>query len=214
LAQKLGGKVLTAGICGYGLTQMLSVGRRLIPKLRSELVVAQYSLWLSERASQPLGPSYLAANPVPFLFVDEKGAIHIHPPFFSSSAFAFRISGVEFRKTGGGPADLIKFLLKVSTPVFLHDDWRVFLLRCKQKRSGILSPTQEAAVETGYSELKELTEKYGVRFLVAVIGNDAKPVLIPKPLRDFGGDVSNGHSEILGQLTSYNSQSFMQSLPT
>ena len=45
VAQGLGGTVLNAGKCAYGLSQMLILARRLIPRYRPDYVLVQFSPW-------------------------------------------------------------------------------------------------------------------------------------------------------------------------
>ncbi len=48
VARRLGGTCLNAGQQAYGLSQMLILARRLIPRHRPEIVLVQYSSWLVE----------------------------------------------------------------------------------------------------------------------------------------------------------------------
>ena len=80
-AQMLGGTAANAGVCGYGLAQMLLLAERLVPSVAPDYLVVQYSPWLASRAQSPLGPSRFGYLPTPYFF-DQNGTLQLRDPVF------------------------------------------------------------------------------------------------------------------------------------
>ncbi len=56
VAERLQGRSINAGVCSYGLAQMLLYARKIIPQYEPDLVLVQYSPWLVDRALSCYAP--------------------------------------------------------------------------------------------------------------------------------------------------------------
>ena len=120
VGDQLNGHAMNAGVPSYGLAQMLLLAQRLIPEYKPDVVLVQFSEWLVERARYPFAPSYQGKLPVPY-FTDSPGSgLEIHPPVFKTKIFDLPVS--RYLYTPKNAADYLSFLVRVSLPMYLHDD--------------------------------------------------------------------------------------------
>jgi len=74
--------VINAAVCGYGLSQMYVLAEKLIPKYKPDVVVFQYSNWLTERALAKYAPTYFGVLPTPYIYPTSATEHKIAPPPF------------------------------------------------------------------------------------------------------------------------------------
>lgn len=77
---------INAGVCSYGLSQMVLLAKQLLPKYRPDYVVVQHSPWLVERSLEPIAPVKYGTVFNPY-FVEKDGSIRIEPPVSRSLIF-------------------------------------------------------------------------------------------------------------------------------
>lgn len=198
VAQALGGTELNAGLCSYGLSQMLILARRLIPEYKPEYIIFQYSPWLLNRSARMFAPTRFSLAPNPYFFDTEDGPIDLHPPVFTCHS----VDLASWRDSPVSHSDFFSFFSKVSLPLLLHDDFHILLFKIKTALSMIPAPSerQEEIVENVYREIKDLAEKYNSRLIIVGLGNLEEPLVIPAALRKMGLATVNSHTELLSRL--------------
>ena len=141
VGEQLNGHAMNAGVPSYGLAQMLLLAQRLIPEYKPDVVLVQFSEWLVERARNPFAPSYQGRLPVPY-FTDSPGrGIVIHPPVFKTKIFDLPVSSYLY--TPKSAADYLSFLVRVSLPMYLHDDVNMALYLTKLFSGIVPKPSRE-----------------------------------------------------------------------
>ncbi|TDI93821.1 MAG: SGNH/GDSL hydrolase family protein [Caldithrix sp.] len=162
-ANALNASAMNAGGAGWGLSQMVLRARDVIPRLKPDIVVVQYSNWLPGRSLRFYTPTNWGKVPAPY-FYESGGIIGIHQPVFQSVNFKVPIS--EFAGEG-----LPTFLWKVGIPLFIQDDYLVLRTALKSRLGTLDLPitSREKAVNFAYKEIQQLCSSNGARMLILVI---------------------------------------------
>jgi len=119
VGQYVGGTARNGGVSGYGLSQMIIRARRLVPKLKPDYLIVQYSPWLAERALNPFAPAYFGKVPAPF-FYWRGGRLGLHRPLFDSITMDVPLE--RYRGSTKSVANFASFFLNVGLPLLAHDD--------------------------------------------------------------------------------------------
>jgi hypothetical protein len=165
VAEGLGGTALNAGKCAYGLSQMLILARRLIPRYKPEYVLVQFSPWLVGRGTSGLARSSFGLVPVPYLTLD-GGRVGLQPPIFR--AHVFDLPFPRYDNTQRGPREFLSFFFSAGAPLFIRDDvsWAVSETR-RLAAPGIDAARRRAAEEgedvnrTVYREIVQIARDNG-----------------------------------------------------
>ncbi len=158
-AKQLDAIPLNAGVTGWGLSQMVLRARDVIPKLKPDLVVAQYSNWLPSRSVKLFSQATWGKSPVPY-FYEAEGVVDIHKPVFD--AIKFKLPIAEYSERG-----FLPFVWKVGLPLIVHDDYQALATFVKQNLGVCPSPTtQNRAVDYAYHEIKKMCEIYGSEMII------------------------------------------------
>jgi hypothetical protein len=176
LAQELGYRYINAGRCGYGLSQMLLLARRLIPEYKPDYVVVQYSWWLPHRATEPYGPTYFGRLPTPYFTESREGELTIHPPVFSAKSIEYGAIAAEYRGRPMSILDFASFAIRAGIPLFVHDDFHLTLDKIK-RATGLTPPPSangQRVVDHVYREIARLCEENGTRLIIAVIHDSVR----------------------------------------
>jgi len=204
----LGGSTKNAGVCSYGLSQMVIIAKRLIPRHNPDYVIVQYSPWLVKRAIRPFAPSYYGKIPNPY-YADE-GNLAIKPPVFQTKILELPID--EYRTSQEGFFDFFSFLGNVGLPLFLHDDFNITayslakVLRLKDR------PTKNHSVviQHAYGEISKVAEQNGAKLIIVILGEDHQPVSVQKDLLPNNVIVVEAHSALLDRLPNMDKQSYQR----
>jgi len=129
VAEGLGGTALNAGKCAYGLSQMLILARRLIPRYRPEYVIVQFSPWLVGRGTSGFARSTFGLVPVPYLTL-EDGRVDLEPPPFRARVFDLPFPRFDNKKRG--LREFLSFFTTAAAPLFLHDDAAMALYEARR----------------------------------------------------------------------------------
>jgi len=162
-ADALDAQAMNAGGSGWGLSQMAIRARDVIPRLKPDLVVVQYSNWLPSRSLSFYAPTRWGRSPAPY-FYESEGTVDIHQPVFQSANFKVPIS--EFAGKG-----FLTFVWRVGIPLCIYDDYMALGTSMK-RRVGLLSPpitSRQKAVEFAYTEIQELCSANNASMLIVVI---------------------------------------------
>jgi len=198
----LGWNTANGGVCSYGLTQMLLRGRELIPRLKPDVVLVQWSPWLLERAKRMLGPlDFLSVAPIPYFYNTPEG-LKIHKPVFLGAVFYLPLE--DYR--GGKPQkrEFISFLLRGALPLYLHDDWNMLLLKLK-KRLGIVPEPggdDEEIQRAVYGEISRLARANGGKAYILNLPWGEEPQPCPDGIARLGIPVIDVQPKLLEKLPS------------
>ncbi len=200
-AARLGARGLNAGGSGWGLAQMVLRGRDLIPQLRPDVVVVQYSSWLAERSMVLYRENRLGRSPVPY-FAERNGRLVIEPPVFQPVGFDLPIA--EYSRRG-----LMAFSWRVGLPFFLEEDALVLRSTFRKWLGRVPPPaSDETAVTTaGFAELAELCRAHEAKMVVLALPYrlDDPPGL---PLASLPGQVVDAMPALLRHLPKRNTRTW------
>jgi hypothetical protein len=199
VGQSLNGTTKNAGVCSYGLAQMLVLARKLVPLHKPDYLLVQYSPWLVERAQKPSAPSYFGIVPVPY-FYKKKDRLAIYPPVFQTRIMDLPVS--RYRDTPSGFFDALSFYWHVGLPLAIHDDFNVLKFTL-QKKAGIVPPpakSQEELIKYVYGEISEVARKCGTKVVIVVLGNSSAPVPVNRGLLPSDALLVNAQDALLARL--------------
>lgn len=169
IARGLGGTALNAGSPSYGLSQVLILARRLIPRHAPDIVLVQYSGLLVARAQARYTHSFFGVMPTPFFAADGAGP-RLQPPPFGNRVLDLPLT--EFRNTPRTVSDYASFLRRAALPLFVHDDAAVAFVEAGQRLRLLpaVAADPEPVVRRVYSEIAELCREHGARMLIVLLG--------------------------------------------
>ena len=212
LAAKLHGSAINSAVCSHGLAQMLLLAQRLVPEYKPDIVLAQYSPWIVDRAMRPFSPTYFGIVPTPYFARDAAGALTIQPPAFP--AVAFDLPAANYRYTRRSFRDLASFFWHVGLPLFTYEDAHMAAYRIKLLLGRVPPPVKEddadSVAQFVYNGIADVCRKSGSRMLIVIIGKDQQPVKGPSALYDVGVPVVNAHDKLRARLPEQTEESFNQ----
>lgn len=169
LAATLGGTTRNAALGSYGITQEVILARRLIPKLKPDIVVVQYSPWLVFRAVSP--HRFMSAyHSIAFPFIFERDEFFDISPTTYTSAY-FRVPVGEYVR---GPSTILNFAsfhARVGVPLSLSSDFSSVAFRYRELTGQIPIPASpsEAMVVWAYDEIRRICEASGAKMVIVLL---------------------------------------------
>lgn len=208
VAQSLGGTELNAGVCSYGLAQMMLLAERLIPQYSPDYVLIQYSPWLFDRAATHFAPTYFSYAPNPFFADTPAGGLEICPPVFSSCD----IDLSPWRASRKGPLDFASFLLRRALPLFIHNDVNILSYRARSALGLIKKPSgnRGEVLKTAYGRILALCSQNKSSPLIIILGNSSAVVPVPDELRALGMPLVNAHASLISSLAEPTDNAYRQ----
>jgi hypothetical protein len=207
----LGGSTKNAGVSSYGLSQMVIMAKRLIPRYKPDFVLVQYSPWLVDRAVRPFSPLAYGKFPNPY-FVDEDSEdnVVIKLPVFQPKLLELPID--EYRKPKKGFFDFLSFFGNIGLPLFLHDDFNMtaYTLAKFLRLQDRPTKNRSAVIQYAYGEISTIAEQNGAKVIILVLGEDHHPVPVQKDLLPNNVIVVNAQSELLNRLPIIDKQSYQR----
>jgi hypothetical protein len=146
VAQGLDGTALNAAKCGYGLSQMLILARRLIPQYKPDYVLVQFSPWLVGRGTSGFARSTFGLVPVPYLTLAD-GRVGLRPPPFRAKVFDLPFSRFDNERRGLG--EFLSLFFTAGAPLFLHDDAHLLTFQFRQLAGSAAEVGRRSASESG-----------------------------------------------------------------
>lgn len=173
-AEQLGFRCYNAGVCGYGLLQMLRRAEDFIPKLQPDYVVIQYSSWLVARALSEYAPTYgtIAHVPVPFVCGIDSGKLKICPPVYVTNVFELPFD--RFKEKTPSVGDYFDFVGSIGVPLVTHNTYGHYLTAVKRTLHlvpGYYTGNHAIVEETIYRKIAELCYKSNAQPVVLVISS-------------------------------------------
>ncbi len=157
----LGFESLNAGVPGWGLSQILLKAQELIPKVKPDFVVVQFSKWLPERSAEFYAPFNFGKSPTPYFCSSGKGDIAINPPLFQPMIYDLPVE--KYADSG-----LMPFSWNISMKLFPHDDLLSAVMEIK-KHTGLIPPpsgkTQDL-ISYAYREIRRICDENNSKMLI------------------------------------------------
>jgi hypothetical protein len=195
---RLGGTARNAGVCSYGLAQMLILARRYLPTMRPDYVIVQYSSWLASRAASPFAPTYFGRLPVPF-FLDTP-EMALHSPVFRTKAFDLPVD--TYQRPQRGVQEAGSFWWRVGLPLFWHDDTRMTFYTLKRLLGAIPATAGTDAIERFvYAEIGAVARRTGSRLIVVLLGFNTEPVRVSRDVFPKDAVVVDATEALVGNLS-------------
>ena len=167
-AKRINGTAINAGVSSYGLSHMLLLARRLIPQLKPDVVIVQYSPWLIDRSTGYV-PSYYAKVPGPIFYKDTDGKIDVHAPSYLSPVFDMTIE--QYRDCKKSLADRLHFFFSIVLPLKFDEDRqeiRQALLRLRKQLPQPITDRQ-VILETFYKEIDQICKDNGTTLFILAL---------------------------------------------
>jgi hypothetical protein len=171
VAADLGGTALNAGKCAYGLSQMLLLARRLIPRYRPDYVLVQFSTWLPGRGTSGFARATFGRVPVPYLLLREDGTAGVHPPVFGTRVFDLPFHEFDNKRRGAG--EFARFFFTAGAPLFVHDDLNMAAYALRRGLGLLPDADQERAQKNReqlnrvvYAEIGRLAAESGATLVI------------------------------------------------
>jgi len=206
VGKHLGGSTKNAGVGSYGLSQMVILAKRLIPRHQPDYVIVQYSTWLVNRAVSVFAPAYFGKLPSPYYSGDEN--LVIRPPIFQAKMVEFQMD--KYRNSREGVGDFLSFLWNVGLPLFLHDDFNmsVYTLAGIFKLNEQPTTNHRAVIQHAYGEIHSVAEKNGATLIIVILGNTIHPVPVQRDLLPKNVIVVDAHKAMLERLPTKDTNSY------
>ncbi len=200
VGQILGGSTRNAGVCSYGLSQMLLLSERLIPEFKPDYLLVQYSPWLVGRAKQLFADSVFGKIPSPY-FWDNGEDLALHPPVFKTRIVDLSVD--RYRIAPKGLFDAVDFFTQVGLPLLLHDDLNMVKYKIKSTFGLLPAPTKagKKLVQYVYGEIQKTAEENGAQMVIVILGHNAKSVAIAKDMFPPGALIINAHEALLNKMS-------------
>ena len=209
VGQHLGGYTLNAGVCSYGLAQMLILAKKLVPIHKPDFLVVQYSSWLVGRARWRFTPMYFGKLPSPY-FSNSQDRLELHPPLFLTKTMDLPID--KYRNKDKGIIERISFFWNVGLPLYVHDDFHMLVYTLKILLGRVPVPTRnrDKIVKYVYEELSRVANENGARLVIVVLGNSYKPVPVKKYLFPGDSTIVYAHDALLADPSVIDNESYLK----
>jgi hypothetical protein len=199
VGEALHGTTLNAGVCGYGLGQMLVLAQKLIPATHPDYVLVQHSPWLADRSATLYAPAFFGRVPVPYFYATPVG-FALHPPVFQT--VATDLPAYEFRSSPVSLHDRISFFRRLALPLYVHDDFNALRCRLAMLAGFIPPPTTaiEKMTEFVYREIAAVAEANHARVVIVVLPSSYGPLRFPLAPLPRGTLVVNARDVLIDRL--------------
>lgn len=168
VAKETGLSYINAGVCSYGLAQMLIVAERLIPRYKPKYIIVQYSNWLAARSTSMQAPANFAYLPNPY-FIKKNNQYTLAYPVFKSQAFD--LNAEKIKKTY--PHNFIRFFFGTGLLFYLKEDWlyqknKILILTGKRIRPATkLNEIEDYA----YKKIQAIADTNGTTMIILNLGD-------------------------------------------
>lgn len=159
---------INAGGGGYGLSQMLILANKLIPKYKPSNIVIQYSPWLADRSTSIYVPSYYGYVPSPY-FIYKDNTFSLSSPLFKTQIYD--IDKEKIREEFSN--HYFKFYVMVGIPFYLKEIFNDTKAKISLWLKPELKPaTNKDEVEKfAYTEMAKLAHENGAKVIILNIGD-------------------------------------------
>jgi hypothetical protein len=209
VGRSLNGTSKNAGVSGYGLCQMFLLAQKLLPALKPDYLLVQYSPWLVDRAQTPFQELHIGRIPTPY-FYEKDSHFAIHPPVYSAKVFDFPFD--RYVNAQGKWSDGWSFYWKVSVPLSVIDGFNRLKYSLYRGIGAIPKPTgsREGLITYVYNEINAIARENGAQTVIVVLGDDATPVKLNEQWFPSDALVVNAHDSLLKRLPLINAENYLK----
>jgi len=200
VGKSLNGSSINAGGCGYALSHMVLLARKLIPRYKPDYVLIQYSPWLVNRSRSYFAPSFYGRVAIPF-FVATTYGITVHPPVFIPIIFDLPVD--RYKKTPKTFHDFTSFLVRVGLPLHVYEDYNMLAFHVKRRTGRIPPPARapSAILKSAYGEMIKIAQDSGSLPFIVYLSDSIGPPPIPEEIRSLGIPFIDAFAELKNRLT-------------
>jgi hypothetical protein len=205
----LNGQSRNAGVCGYGLSQMLLLAKKLLPTLKPDYLLVQYSPWLLDRAESPFQERHIGRIPTPFFYEKDSG-FALHPPVYRTKIYDYPFD--RFVNAQGTWSNGWSFFWKVSVPLTIYDDWKMVQYKISQGigKTPKATGSQDKLIASVYNDINAIARENGAKMVVVVVGGNAAPVAFNEHWFPSDALFVNAHDSLLGRLPLVNTKNYLR----
>jgi hypothetical protein len=199
VGEALHGTCRNAGMVGSGLCQMSLLAKKLLPALKPDYLLVQYSPWLIDRAQTPIGALNIGRIAMPYYY-EEGSRFVIHPPVYPTKVFDFPFN--RYINEQGKWKDGWSFFWKVSVPLSVYDDWNMIHYKIARGIGTTPKPTaaRDRLITFAYNEINTIAQENGARMVIVVLGDDTTPVPVKEQWFPSNALVVHAHDSLLKRL--------------
>lgn len=170
VARMLPAETMNGGVPGFGLAHMLVQTRKLLETSKPDIVVFQYSPWLSQRAMSVYTPSLSGALPAPYFSDNDDRLVLVKPAFDNKFIDRYRFDDISATP---GPRAFIQ-LLSFTFPLLLHQDFTQLRIRAMKALGQIPDAAHDELkiIEHAYKEMARAALEAGAHPVILVIGGN------------------------------------------
>jgi hypothetical protein len=159
---------INAGVCSYGLSHILILADKLIPRYKPKYVVVQYSEWLAARSASLYAPAYYMHLPNPYFSKKNNTFILQYPGFKSQS---FNLDSREIKSVYKG--SFINFFFQKGLLFYLKEDWLYQKNKISIATNNQLKPSIKIdEIENyAYNKISQIAAANGTTVIILNLGN-------------------------------------------
>ena len=160
---------INAGVCSYGLSHMLILAEKFIPRYKPKYLVVQYSEWLSARSTNLYAPAYYMHVTNPYFTEKSDNTFNLQYPGFKSQSFNLDSREIKSQYKG----KFINFLFQKGLLFYLKEDW----LYEKNKISILTNNLPRPSIKIdeienyAYNKINQIAETNGTIVIILNLGN-------------------------------------------
>mgnify|MGYP000944518246 FL=1 len=168
VAKATGRSYVNAGVSNYGLAQMLILAEQLIPALRPEYVIVQYSPWLATRGISMFAPVNFFLLPIPY-FAEKNNTYVVEPPVYNSHLKFRDVAKLKASYRG----KFLQFFVREALPFSLEELWNYLKTEWLLISGQRLRPaTHPRNVEKyAFNKIKTITEQNHATLVILNLGD-------------------------------------------
>jgi hypothetical protein len=169
----LEGTTRNAGRCAYGLSQMFLMAKKLIPAIKPDILIVQYSPWLAARAQSPVLFLKFGKIGQPY-FYGENAELH-EPPF---RGIVLDLPTTDYRGGESSFTNFLSFLGRVAFPLAITDGYNLASYKARLWLDILPAPTADKAQieRVFWNEIVKLAKDYKAELVAVAIGGGDGPV--------------------------------------
>jgi hypothetical protein len=209
VGQGLNGESKNAGVAGYGLCQMFLRAKKLLPALKPDYLLVQYSPWLVDRAQTPFQELHIGRIPTPY-FYEKDSHFAVHPPVYPTMVFDFPFD--RYITAQGKWIDGWSFYWNVSVPLWVSDGFHLLKYSLGRGIGSIPKPTgsREGLITYAYNEINAIAHENGAKMVIVVLGYEPTPVTLNEHWFPSDALVVNAQDTLIERLPIKNTEIYLK----
>lgn len=192
-----GFSAFNAAVPSYGVAHLVLQAEALIPSVKPDAVVVQYSPWLIHRSMSPFMETRFSEIPQPYISAD--GGLHVAAPLSPN-----RLAGIPVEQHISSSPNLIErifFVFRHALPAILKTDYDKLCIFMARVAGRMKAPASDPFEVTryAYERISGIARSHGAQVVILVLGSN-QPFDIPSPFFPAGVYVVDAQSALIGAL--------------